>query len=119
MAPFNGKDIDRVCRASGMSRGRAEALLQQYGGRPDRVLEEHCGIARVYAQPERVAEPENALSAVWQGVTGFFGGAWQWLSEAGRRVVSSPILPVILLALAAPLTGLVMALAQLFMKLPL
>ena len=37
MASYNGKDIDRVCRASGMSRAQADALLRQYDGRPDRV----------------------------------------------------------------------------------
>ena len=61
MASYNGKDIDRVSRLGGMSRARAEALLQQYDGHADRVLEEKCGAVRVYVEPERVAAQENVL----------------------------------------------------------
>ncbi|MBR4444246.1 MAG: hypothetical protein IKS52_13370 [Clostridia bacterium] len=119
MASYNGKDIDRVCRASGMSRARAEALLRQYDGRPDRVLEEKCGAVRVYAEPESVVEPVGGLRAAWRGVGDFFGGAWQRLSDFGRRLTAAPGLPVILLALATAPAALILTLAALFMRMPL
>ena len=119
MASYNGKDIDRVCRAAGMSRGRAEALLRQYDGRPDRVLEERCGARRVYLEPESVSAPENAWQTAWQSVAGFFGHAWEQVVCAGRKLVGMPALPVILLALAAAPAAILLALTTLFMKLPL
>ena len=119
MASFNGKDIDRVCRATGMSRTRAEALLRQYDGQPDRVLEEHCGAVRVYAEPERVVTPVSGWQAAWQDVAGFFGGVLTQIARFGRKVVGSPVLPVVLLALVSAPAALVLALASLFMRLPL
>ena len=119
MASYNGKDIDRVCRASGMSRAQADALLRQYDGRPDRVLEEKCGAVRVYVEPERVAVPENGLRAAWERATGFCEHAWRQLARVGSRLVSAPMLPVILLALATAPAALLLGLAALFMKLPL
>ncbi len=119
MASYNGKDIDRVCRAAGMSRARAEALLRQYDGRPDSVLEEKCGALRVYAEPERVEARENGWQTAWQGVCDFFCGAWGWIARTGQRLVSSPILPVVLLALACAPAAILLALASLFMRLPL
>ena len=119
MASYNRKDIDRVCRAGGMSRGRAEALLRQYDGRPDRVLEERCGSLRVYAEPERVETRENIWQAAWQGVSGFFGGVGSALARAGQKLAGSPALPVLLLALVSAPAVILVALAALFMKLPL
>ena len=119
MASFNGKDIDRVCRATGMSRGRAEALLRQYDGRPDRVLEEQCGAVRVYAEPERVVTPESGWQTAWRDVAGFFGGVCAEIARFGRKVIGSPVLPVLLLALVSAPAALLLALASLFMRLPL
>ena len=119
MSPYNGKDIDRVCRASGMSRAEADALLRQCDGRPDRVLEEKCGALRVYAEPERVSEPESALCAAWRTVSDFFGRTWEQACRAGRSLMGSPALPVILLALASAPAVILLALSALFMRLPL
>ena len=101
MALYDGKDIDRVCRASGMSRAQAEVLLRQCDGRPDRVLVEKCGAVRVYAEPERVAEPESGFRAAWQRAADLLAGAWQRVADAGRRLTAAPILLAILPALAA------------------
>lgn len=119
MTAYSGKDIDRVRRATGMSRGEAEALLRQYDGRADRVLEEQCGALRVYAEPERVCEPESGWQAAWQGVYDFFGRAWDQLARAGQKLIGSPALPVILLALVTAPAALLLGLAALFMRLPL
>ena len=119
MASYNGRDIDRVCRASGMSRDRADALLKQYDGRADRVLEEKCGAVRVYVEPERVAAPEGGIHAAWQGVVDFCGNARHWLADTGRRLAALPVLPVVLLALAGAPAAIVLALAALFMRMPL
>ena len=119
MASYNGKDIDRVCRASGMSRARADALLRQYDGHPDRVLEEKCGVARVYVEPERVTEPESAWRTAWNRVGGLCADAWRWVVQNGRRLMGAPALPVILLALAAAPASILLGLASWFMKLPL
>ena len=119
MAAYNGKDIDRVCRATGMSRAQAETLLRRYDGRPDRVLEEQCGAVRLYVEPERVTEPESGWQAAWQGVAGFFGGVWSQIAQAGRKLMGAPVLPVILLALVSAPAAILLALASLFMKLPL
>ena len=119
MASYNGKDIDRVRRATGLGRGEAGALLRQYDGRPDRVLEERCGALRVYAEPERVCEPASGWQTAWQGVVGFFGGLRSQLARAGQWLIGAPALAVILLALVTAPAALVMGLAALFMRLPL
>ena len=116
MAPYNGKDIDRVCRAAGTSRAQAEALLRRYDGRADRVLEEHCGALRVYAEPERVDEPEKSFRAAWQDAVRFVGTAWQGMADLGRRLTAAPMLPVLLLALATAPAALLLTMAALFMK---
>ena len=99
MASYNVRDIDRVCRASGMSRARADALLRQYDGRPDRVLEEMCGAKRVYIEPESVSEKESRLCAAWRGAADLLGAAWRRVARAGRRIAFSGILPALLAAL--------------------
>ncbi len=88
MTSFSGKDIDRVCRATGMSRARAESLLRRYDGRPDRVLEEACGVVRVYVAPESAVERESVWRASWRGFTGFCGDARKWLARAGWRLAA-------------------------------
>jgi|GEM_PF-6516613 len=117
MASYNKKDIDRVCRAGDMSRARAEALLRQYDGKADRVLEEKCGAVRVYVEPERVATPENRLHAAWRRASDFIDSAGQRLAHAGKRLIAPPILPVLLLALVTAPRWILMALSALFIRL--
>lgn len=114
MASYNGKDIDRVSRLGGMSRARAEALLQQYDGHADRVLEEKCGAVRVYVEPECVEAQENVLQSAWRGVSDFAVGAWEKIASLGKK--AAPILPVLLIALASAPAGIVLFLAALFMR---
>ena len=96
MALYNGKDIDRVRRASGMSRAQAEALLRRYDGRPDRVLEKVCGAERVYIEPESVSAKENGLCAAWRIAADFCGGIRRRLAGMGRRIAFSGVLPAFL-----------------------
>ena len=44
---------------------------------------------------------------------------WDQLARAGQKLMGSPALPVILLALAGAPAAIVLALAALFMRLPL
>ena len=118
MAAYSKKDIDRVCRASGMSRARAEALLRQYDGHPDRVLEEKCGVERVYIEPERVVSVEKGLCSAWHSVSAFCSVAWERITEAGRRLAASPAVPVLLMAFISAPAALLLGLAALFLKIP-
>lgn len=51
MTDYTQKDIERVCRLGQVSRIKAIELLRRYGGKPERVMTEHFGRARVYIEP--------------------------------------------------------------------
>lgn len=51
MNDYTQKDIERVCRLGQVSRIKAIELLRRYGGKPERVMTEHFGRARVYIEP--------------------------------------------------------------------
>lgn len=51
MTDYTQKDIERVCRLGQVSCVKAIELLRRYGGKPERVMMEHFGRARVYAEP--------------------------------------------------------------------
>lgn len=74
MAEFQNKDIERVCRLGGVSRLKAVELLRRHGGKPERVMIEHFGRARVYVEPLCIQDAR----ADWRDA----------MSRAGQRLAS-------------------------------
>ncbi len=92
MFDFQAKDIERVCRLGNVSRTKAVELLRRYGGRPERVLTEHFGRARLYIEPIAVRDPagerRDAVRRVWRRVS---ARRLTVSSREGRVVFSVPL----------------------------
>ena len=101
MFDFQAKDIDRVCRLGNVSRTKAIELLRRYGGKPERVMTEHFGRARLYIEPIAVRDPaeerRDAVRRVWKRVS---ARRLTLSSRGGRVVFSAPLWPAVAAAVA-------------------
>ena len=100
MYAIHNKDIDRVRRACGVNRKEAAELLMRYGGKPERVMTEHFGAARVYVEPLSVRDPLEDARRAKDRIVSFCLNARLSVVKDARRVVSVPLLPAIVTALA-------------------
>lgn len=101
MFDFQARDIERVCRLGNVSRTKAIELLRRYGGRPERVMTEHFGRARLYIEPLAVRDPaeerRDAVRRVWKRVS---ARRLTMSSREGRVVFSVPLWPAVAAAAA-------------------
>ena len=89
MTAYTNKDIERVMRVSKLDRDGAEALLQRYGGRPERAISEGLGYEIVCVEPEAVVDrPLNPVQRVVSAVQTALGGATPALEGLRRGAVS-------------------------------
>lgn len=103
MFDFQAKDIERVCRLGHVSRTKAVELLRRYGGKPERVMTEHFGRARLYIEPIAVRDPKKerceAARRVWRRVA---ARRLAMISREGQIVFDVPLVPA---AAAAAVTA--------------
>ena len=104
MFDFQSQDIDRVCRLGHVSRTHAVELLRRYGGKPDRVMTEHFGRARLYIEPLSVRDPAEARrEALRQAMKRMTARRLIMSNRAGCIVINMPLWPAVVVgALTTP-----------------
>ena len=107
MLDFQIQDIERVCRLGNVSRIHAIELLRRYGGKPDRVMTEHFGRARLYIEPLSVRDPAEARrEALRQAMKRMTARRLIMSNREGCVVFNVPLWPAVAVgAMTAPFSA--------------